>query len=279
MIIYVAAGSIGAFLLLSLYLTYLVHALPRHPVVDPPDWGTVQDVRVTAVDGGYLEVWRIEPDQPSKGIVVLVHGWGRNRDRMVRRARVFGRLGFTTVLPSVRDHGGSSRCRFMNAVKFAQDIEAVLGWLGEPVILYGHSAGSGGAIIAAERHPSKVKALFLEASYAHTKEALLSLYRWFNRPFGIFFGPIILFWMDLFYRGRLDTVSPAILARKIRMPVLLIHGEKDRRFPLTFAKMLLHSFPEGNAELFIAKGAGHSEASFCDGFPEAIAAFLARHAP
>lgn len=277
MAIAVIAGGALVFLLLSLYLTYLVHELPRHPVKDPPDWGTVQDIRIAAVDGGSLEVWRIEPDVASKGIVVLVHGWGRNRDRMVHRARIFGRLGYTTVLPSVRDHGHSSRCRFMNAMKFAEDIEAVLKWVGEPVILYGHSAGSAGSIIAAERNPSMVTILFLEGCYAHTREALLSLYRWFNRPFGILFGPIIVFWMNLFYRGGLDLVSPCRLARKMKIPVMLIHGEKDRRFPLSFAKTLADSFPNGDAELFVAKGAGHSEASLNEGYASALADFLRRH--
>jgi hypothetical protein len=54
-----------------------------------------------------------------------------------------------------------------------------------------------GAIIAASRNPNRIRILFLEASYAYTKEALLSLYRWFNSFFGICFGPMILFWMNL----------------------------------------------------------------------------------
>ena len=97
-----------------------------------------------------LDVWRIEPEGESRGIVVLAHGWSRNRDRMVPRARMFARMGFTTVIHSARDHGNSSRKRSMNAVKFAEDIEAVLQWVGEPVILYCHSAGSAGAIIACD---------------------------------------------------------------------------------------------------------------------------------
>ncbi len=61
---------------------------------------------------------------------------------MVPRARMFARLGFTTVIHSARDHGNSSPKKFMNAVKFAEDIEAVIKWVGEPVRLYGHSESS-----------------------------------------------------------------------------------------------------------------------------------------
>ena len=277
LIFYWLMGLVGLYLIFTLICTYLVQQLPRKPVNDPPDWGTVIDTTIPAVDGGFLEVWRIEPEGSSKGVVVFAHGWSRNRDRMVPRAKIFAHWGFTTVIHSARDHGNSSRRRFMNAFKFAEDIEAVIKWLDQPIILYGHSAGSAGAIIAASRHPDRVRVLFLEASYAFTKEALLSLYRWFNSFFGICFGPMILFWMNLFYRNRLDAVSPARLAPALKMPVMLIHGENDRRFPLDFALKLQRSFAPGQAELFVGRGAGHSDSSQSPGYEAAVKSFLDRH--
>jgi pimeloyl-ACP methyl ester carboxylesterase len=276
-LLYVIAGLIATYLLLSLVFTYLVQQYPRKPFRDPPDWGRVTDASIAAAEGGRLEVWRVEPEGPSRGIVVLAHGWGRNRDRMVQRARHFGRWGFTCVIHSARDHGGSSPRRFMNAARMAEDIEAVLNWVGEPVLLYGHSAGAGAAILAAHRHPGQVRLLFLEACYADTHEALLSLYRWFNRFFGMAFGPLIVFWMDLFYRNRLKDVSPARLAPSLSMPVMVIHGAEDQRFPLAFALRLKACLPPGRADLFIAAGARHSESSFDPAYPAAVRNFIARH--
>ncbi len=263
----------GGYLLLCLGLTYVVQEYPRNGVNEKPDWGRVEDSRIETAGGRTLEVWRIEPEGPSKGIVLLAHGWGRNRDRMVGRARVFGQWGYTTVLHSARDHGGSSPQRLMNAGRFAEDIEAVLRWIGEPVVLYGHSAGSVGAIIATSRHPSMVKKLLMEASYPHTQPALRSLYRWVNPLFGWLFGPTIVFLMNLFYRGRLTRFSPARLAPKIKVPVMLIHGANDRRFPLPFAHQLRSAFPV-EPQLFIAPNAGHSDSSLDPEFPEAVANFL-----
>jgi pimeloyl-ACP methyl ester carboxylesterase len=162
----------------------------------------------------------------------------------------------------------------MNAMKFCEDIEAVLNWVGEPVVLYGHSAGAGGAIIAAERNPGKIKLLFLEACYADTKEALLSLYRWVNPFFGIIFGPMILYWMNVFYRNKLKTVSPERLAPSIKMPVMLIHGQNDRRFPVKFALRLQSSFRSGQVDLYLASGAGHSDSSKTPGYGPAVKKFL-----
>jgi len=268
---------IAVYVGVTLILTYVVLQVPRQPVQDPPDWGRITDTRIPALDGGELEVWRIDPDGPSRGIVVLAHGWSRNRDRMVRRARLFGEMGFTTVIHSARDHGRSSPHRFMNAVRFAEDIEAVMTWLNEPVLLYGHSAGAAGAVIAASRMPDKVRLLFLEGCYARTKEALRSLYRAYHLTFGIVFGAMIVLWMDICYRFRMDQVSPARLAPLLDIPVLIIHGEKDQNFPLYHAWRLRDSFPAGRAVLFVAKGADHSSCSLTSEYPGAIRSFVHRY--
>ncbi len=277
-IFFAVLGLMAAlYIILALISVYVVHQFPRNPVTDTPDWGSVRDETIPAQNGGFLEVWRIEPEGKSKGIVLFAHGWGRNRGRMVGRARIFGKWGFTAVIHSARDHGRSSRCKFMNAVKFAEDIEYVMDWIGEPVLLYGHSAGSAGAIIAASRNHGRVKILFLEASYAYTKEALHSLYRWFNAFFGIFFAPAILFSMDILYKNNIDSVSPALLAPGIKIPVMLIHGEKDARFPLRFAEKLNKSFTPGLSELFVAEGADHSDSSNTPEYAGAVKSFLDRH--
>jgi pimeloyl-ACP methyl ester carboxylesterase len=264
----------GGYGLLTLVLAYLVQQYPRRPVVDPPDWGHCHDITLGAADGGRLEVWRIEPDGPTAGIVLFMHGWGRNRDRMVGRARIFARWGYTAVIHSARDHGDSSPCRCMNALKFAEDIEAVMAWIGEPVILYGHSAGSAGALIAAVRNPGKIRLLFMEGAYARTREALMSLYTWANPLLGRGFGPAILIWMNLFYRGGLDKADPCRLARSVDIPVMLVHGADDRRFPVAYARRLVKCFRPGQARLFEAAGAGHSHAWRAPDYPAAVKAFL-----
>jgi uncharacterized protein len=279
MLIYLIIGAVFAYLLLTLFFTYIVHQIPRAPVKDIPDWGQIIDIRIPTAGGGSLEVWRVEPEGRSRGIVLLAHGWSRNRDRMVSRARIFAEMGFTTVMHSARDHGDSTRHPFMNAFRFAEDIGAVLEWIDEPVLLYGHSAGAAGAIIAASLNPDRIRLLFLEGCYARTKEALRSLYRGYNRLFGIFFGPMVVLWMDIFYRFKMDSVSPARLATDLDIPVLIIHGEKDQNFPLHYAWRVRDSFPGGRAELFVAKGADHSGSSLTPEYPIAIRSFVDRHLP
>lgn len=266
------------YLLITLFMTYVVHRIPRRPVKAPPDWGHIKDERIPGPNGrGSLEVWRVVPNRPSRGIVVMAHGWGRNRDRMTARARLFGQWGFTVVMHSARDHGRSSSYPFMNANQFALDIEAVLSWVKEPVLLYGHSAGAAGAIIAATKRTEQVRLLFLEGCYPYTRRALRYLYQWVNPIFGTYLAPMILFWMNLIYLNRIDDIDPARLASRLTMPVMQIHGEKDRRFPLDFALKLTPCLPDGEENLFIGKNAGHSTAWQAYGYSEAVMGFIERH--
>ena len=78
----------------------------------------------------------------------------------------------------------------------------------------------------------------------------------------------------MYYRGLPDRVSPALLASSVKCPVMLVHGENDRRFPVEFARVLQRSFASGQATLFIAPGAGHSDSSSSPGYHRAVQAFL-----
>ena len=74
-VIFYSLGSILlVYVILTLFLTYLVQQIPRNPVPDTPDWGRTIDTKIPSIDGGFLEVWRIEPDGPSRGTVVFAHG-------------------------------------------------------------------------------------------------------------------------------------------------------------------------------------------------------------
>jgi fermentation-respiration switch protein FrsA (DUF1100 family) len=85
---------------------------------------------------------------------------------------------------------------------------------------------------------------------------------------------MIIFWMGLFYKGALEAYSPARLAQSIPMPVMMIHGEKDRRFPLSFALKLRQSFPHERTAFYLAEGAGHSDSSRTGGYGPAVKAFI-----
>jgi len=278
MILWLALVAL-AYLLVTLAAAVAAHRLPRNPVDDPPDWGRVQDFLLPARGGGFLEVWKVVPKNAGPHVAVLVHGLTRNRDMMTPRARLFGAMGLTTVMASARDHGGSSPNAWMDVGKVAEDVLAVLDWVGKPVVLYGHSAGAGAAVLAAARRPGAVRLLILESAYPFGRKALFKFYRSVAPVAGLILGPGMVFWMEVFHRRALGKNNPARLARALDMPVLLLHGDQDEKFPLEWASELQEAFSPGQAALFTARGAGHSDVPEAPGFAEALATFVQGHLP
>ncbi|MBK8976649.1 MAG: alpha/beta hydrolase [Planctomycetes bacterium] len=73
-------------------------------------------------------------------------------------------------------------------------------------------------------------------------------------------------------RHPLDS---AALARRVRVPVLVLHGDADRVVPLRFGRRLADAFA-GPAELVVVPGAGHDDLGIDAGGPlgERLRAFL-----
>lgn len=59
---------------------------------------------------------------------------------------------------------------------------------------------------------------------------------------------------------------------------MVIHGKKDRRFPIGYARKLKNAFNNSPTVFFIARGAEHSESSHAPGYRKAVKRFLDRHA-
>ncbi|MBW1988275.1 MAG: alpha/beta fold hydrolase [Deltaproteobacteria bacterium] len=266
-------AAVCAYVLLSLAGAVALHRLPREPVRDAPGWGCVQDLVIPAAGKGYLELWRVIPEKPLPLTAVFVHGLTRNRDMMTPRARVFGALGATTVMASARDHGGSSPHALMDVNRLAEDVDTVVSWVGEPVILYGHSAGAGAAMLFASRRPDMVRALVLESAYPYPWRAFVRFMASTNPVAGRVFGPGVVAWMEILHQGSLARSSPLRLAGELSMPVLLIHGDEDEKFPLSWARRLKRAFPR--ACLFVARGAGHADCPRAPGYEAAVRSFLA----
>jgi dipeptidyl aminopeptidase/acylaminoacyl peptidase len=57
---------------------------------------------------------------------------------------------------------------------------------------------------------------------------------------------------------RVDDVSPVTAARRIRVPVLLVHGAEDVNTPPDHSRRVFQALA-GRKELLLVEGAGHNE--------------------
>jgi pimeloyl-ACP methyl ester carboxylesterase len=259
---------IVVYLIISLGISLFLANFPRRSVNDIPDWGVTKDCRVPTINGKMMECWVVYPKKlksvtdetvlKRNPAIMIIHGWGRNRGRVVSKARIFGQLGYTTVLPSVRDHGNSDKeLTGMSIVRFSQDVESCLNWWGQPVILNGHSIGAGAILIVAARN-HLVKAVIAEATPYAFPYGLKHVYRPALKWFLPFLLPgITLVTMIKFRKNTKTEYSPLDAAPGITAPTLLIHGRKDPVFPHKYAILLEKDIK--NCRTWILDEADHSD--------------------
>ncbi|MFX0126395.1 MAG: alpha/beta hydrolase [Candidatus Hodarchaeota archaeon] len=247
------------YLILTYSIALLLANFPRRSVNDYPDWGITEDLRIPTAKGKKIESWIVYPKEKTdknKPAIILVHGWGRNRGRMVSRARIYGEQGYTTILISVRDHGKSDKeITGMSILKFSQDLDFCVNWWGKPVIITGHSIGAGASLIVAGRN-SLVKGVIAEAPpYAflqHLKYVYKPILKW-STP--LFLPGIKLIAFIKFRNHSKEEYSPLDAAPRITVPTLLIHGKDDDILPHEYTYHLQKEI--SHSQIWIPDGVDH----------------------
>lgn len=276
------------FLYVLILLTFSILSAKRvnRNVSNPPDWGVVKDHRIDTANGRKLECWVVYPDHLKDKIngeiyrenkaVILTHGWGRNRDRMVSRARIWADMGYTTLLFSARNHGNSGRDKMpMNIYKFTQDIESVVKWWDREVILQGHSIGAGASIIVASKNP-KVKAVVADAP---PRAIPVDLYDFYHSALGkltfVFYPGIMVMIRFLFRKLEKIDYSPIDAVKHLSKPGLIQYGRNDSVFRASF----LESYREGNSHLEtkIFENAHHSNLCSHENYRDVLVDFVKRN--
>ncbi|MFW9903229.1 MAG: alpha/beta hydrolase [Candidatus Thorarchaeota archaeon] len=267
-------AAIITYFILTYSITLLLANLPRRSVNDVPDWGMTEDIRIPTVKGKKLECWVVYPKEKRNNLtVILIHGWGRNRGRMVSRARIYGKYGLITILFSVRDHGNSDKeVTGMSILKFKQDLNSCINWWGKPVIIIGHSIGAGAAMIVAAQN-SLVKGVIAEAPPFAFLHSLKYVYRPILKWTTHFFLPgIKIITFIKFRKYSKQEFSPLDAAAKIKVPTLLIHGKKDNILPYEHTYQLQKEI--ANSELWTPDTIDHYNIEKHPDYPNRIINFI-----
>ncbi|MFX0016671.1 MAG: alpha/beta hydrolase [Promethearchaeota archaeon] len=241
--IFILLGAIiASYFIVVLCIMQFLANFPRRSVDDSPDWGFTKDLRIRTINGKKMECWVVYPQNKEvnhKPAIILIHGWGRNRGRMVSRARIYGKNGYITILISVRDHGNSDKeITGMSIVRFSQDLDSCVRWWGKPVIISGHSIGAGAALIVAAKNPL-IRAVIAEATPYAFPHSLKYVYRpvlkWLTP---LFLPGIKILTLFKFRSYSKEDFSPLDAAPFIKVPTLLIHGKDDVILPSKYIPLL-----------------------------------------
>lgn len=203
-------------------------------------------------DGGYINGIYFEVPA-SQGVVYYLKGNSRSIKGWGKFAKDFLGNGYDFLLIDYRgfgkSHGKRTQTRLFN------DAEYLYKWLAkkypqDKIVVYGRSFGSGiAARVAAQNQP---KLLILDSPY-------FSFYHNIKR---------YLFFVPLKWILRYDIRTDAYL-KEVDCPVYILHGTKDRLFPINQSERLRELFP-GKISLIKIEDGHHNDLPDFPEFHEAL---------
>ncbi len=215
-------------------------------------------VETGTADGLTLSHWYRPPAQPGAPVIVVFQGNAGNLSHRVPKFIGLAGQGLGLFFVGYRGYGGNPGEPHQDGL--LADGRSVLDWLAgqgigpERVVLYGESLGSGVAVhLAAER---SVAGVVLEAPYSSVAEVAQHHYWYLPAK-----------WLIL------DKWNSVAWVNQLSVPLLVVHGERDRVIPARFGKRLFAAAREPK-ELLLHPDAGHNDLLTFPQVARRIEAFL-----
>ncbi len=251
--LYIAAN--GALYLLQRRLVFQPSGAPGEPSeAGVPEMGWV---RFPSGDGLMLTAW-YKPEERAPTIVYF-HGNAGHFGERAYKARLFLDQGYGFLLTSYRGYAGNpgrpTEPRVYQDARAALDFLAGRGTPPMAIVLYGESLGTGVAVQMAQERPAA--ALVLEAPFTSLADVAGHHYWWTPAR-----------WL---LRDRFDSAAKIA---GIRMPLLIVHGKRDRTVPLKFGRRLYAAAAEPK-EMRVLPEADHTDL-YDHGAGAIVHEFLAR---
>lgn len=200
------------------------------------------DYSVTSYDGLVLRA-KYVPAGDEKGIVLMMHGFRSSALHDFSLAiKIFHELGYGCLLPYHRAHGDSEGKYITYGVKERYDVVSWSEFLdrefpGVPVILDGISMGGATVLMASGLGlPENVKGIIADCAFTTPYEEFVHVMKQNFKmgPFPFLFTTRI--YAKIRAGFRMKAVSTLDALKKNRLPLLIVHGEKDELVPYSMSE-------------------------------------------
>jgi alpha-beta hydrolase superfamily lysophospholipase len=241
----------------------------RHPAQAAPDPPHVE-VGFPG-EGVELRGWLFPAEGPSLGTVIYLHGRNQNREGSAAVARRLVPLGYDVLAYDSRAHGTSGG-RYTTFGYFEKrDVSRAIDFLGvDRVVLAGVSLGAAVAIQSAAEDPRVVGVVAI-SSFSSLEAVVRE-----RLPSFVPDGQIRRAFRAVERRAniRVKDVDAVAAARRIDVPVLLLHGSLDRFTRIDHAERIYGAL-RGPRDLVEIAGAGHGDVLASDRAWDAILGWFA----
>ena len=204
-----------------------------------------EETFLAAEDGVKIHAWLLPVDGARLTVLVCNGNAGNISHRLDRASEMQRRLGVSVLLFDYRGYGRSEggpdeEGTYRDARAAYHYLVQVKGLEPEALILFGESLGSAVAVQLAVEQP--VGAAVLESPFTSIADMARSAY-----PFLPPVGPLL--------RTRYETIAKV---GKLRVPVLVLHGERDRIVPFAQGRRVFDAAPQPK-RFFAIPGADHND--------------------
>ncbi len=245
------------FLIIFSLFTFYMSINPQKIITNlkPSDLGLeYEEVTFKSIDEIKLSGWFM-PNNKTKSAIIVMHGYPADKANLLGTAEFLARE-FNVFLFDFRSFGKSEGKHTTVGFLEKNDLVGAIKYLEEnynitKIGLYGFSLG--GAVALMTNH-NNVKAIVTDSAYAKLSHMVKHMYR----IFFIFKYPLTYLtklYGILFLKINVDDVNPVDNIKNIKVPILLIHAEKDSQIPINEA-YLLHDANK-KAQLWIIENADH----------------------
>jgi pimeloyl-ACP methyl ester carboxylesterase len=241
---------------------------------------------IAAENGKWLKAWLLEPERTeySDTTVIIVHGWGANKNVMLPLAKPFYDANINVCLFDSRNHGESESDSFSSMPKFASDIESVYHFLHhhypnntQSIFLLGHSVGAAAVLLAASK-PLPLNGVISISSFAHPALAMKRfLHKLEKFPTLV---PLILSYTQWIIGYKFDDIAPMNTIQKVSPAIMIVHGNSDITVPIEDGYLLYDLAKEGQSQAisFIeVDGAEHDSVDKIEQHKSRLIDFVLQH--
>ncbi len=279
-IFFLSAVGITAFLIFLNFILTKIFFLPHTENKETPDVYNLNYLNrfVTTAHHKKVQVWDINPDADGP-VLIGIHGWANTASSLLPLAAHMPKHRRICLI-NTRSHGESDDEKYMNLVKYAEDITALIQDLEKNsenfsgVVLAGHSLG-GAAVLWTASRDKRVKGVVTIGTFADLETMMRDGFIQDKLPKG-FIGSLITY-IEFRIGERMKNISPLETVKLYTGPVLLVHGTKDEVVEFTDSNKIYKESRRENAAHFVMKGFGHSDLLKEEALAERIEEFLQKN--
>ena len=212
-------------------------------------------------DGGYiLNVQLLKAPQDSSRYVIITHGITDNRMGSLKYARLYRELGFNCIIYDLRGHGENEKTWTSYGVREGRDLVCLIKDTRERyddvrvLGLHGESLGSA-TTVSALGHTQDVDFAVCDCGFTDLRNVLMGGFR--NKVFGRALLRISSLCAKKRYGIGFSEMNPIDALQENKVPLLLIHGEKDTVIPPDNS-VRMYEMTEGYRKIHLIPGASHA---------------------